>query len=578
MKIVNLILRFLLFILKEIVSFFIKSFLFLVVIMSLIGIFVAKKERREIKIPENAYVEIDLSRRVSEKKNSLASLFSEREINFYSLLKTLNVLEKDNSVKGIMVRLDGMSLNYAQVEELRQKFDRLKNAKKEVICYSSTLSNRSYYLASKASNFIMPPSSSSNINITGYYTELGYYKNFINKLGIEFNVIHVGDYKSYGENYTKESMSPEYRENITTLYSSIFNKFVEDVSKDRKLNKTILESQILSGKLMATESKTLKSLNMVNTLEYYDTFKEKLGKSSIISINRYALVKNLNTKNLSSNKIALISAEGEIVNARIRGASNTGIFPEGVINDIDKALNDNSVKGIVLRINSPGGSALASDIIANKITEARKKKPIYISIGGMAASGGYYIASQGNKIYAENKSITGSIGVVSMIPNIKKLMEEKAEIKIETVKKGEYADLYSLTTEFTEEKAKKIYESCESVYEEFLSVVAKGRNMKRDDVHKIAQGKVWLGLDGIKNGLVDKIGGLEDCIADMARDQNLTSYVVEEIDSTAKWDTFLEEYAPFAEIINQINSFYLDKNSYFTPVLLFPYENGLNIN
>lgn len=578
MKIVNLILRFLLFILKEIVSFFIKSFLFLVVIMSLIGIFVAKKERREIKIPENAYVEIDLSRRVSEKKNSFASLFSEREINFYSLLKTLNVLEKDNSVKGIMVRLDGMSLNYAQVEELRQKFDRLKNAKKEVICYSSTLSNRSYYLASKASNFIMPPSSSSNINITGYYTELGYYKNFINKLGIEFNVIHVGDYKSYGENYTKESMSPEYRENITTLYSSIFNKFVEDVSQDRKLNKTILESQILSGKLMATESKTLKSLNMVNTLEYYDTFKEKLGKSSIISINRYALVKNLNTKNLSSNKIALISAEGEIVNARIRGASNTGIFPEGVINDIDKALNDNSVKGIVLRINSPGGSALASDIIANKITEARKKKPIYISIGGMAASGGYYIASQGNKIYAENKSITGSIGVVSMIPNIKKLMEEKAEIKIETVKKGEYADLYSLTTEFTEEKAKKIYESCESVYEEFLSVVAKGRNMKRDDVHKIAQGKVWLGLDGIKNGLVDKIGGLEDCIADMARDQNLTSYVVEEIDSTAKWDTFLEEYAPFAEIINQINSFYLDKNSYFTPVLLFPYENGLNIN
>lgn len=578
MKIVNLILRFLLFILKEIVSFFIKSFLFLVVIMSLIGIFVAKKERREIKIPENAYVEIDLSRRVSEKKNSFASLFSEREINFYSLLKTLNVLEKDNSVKGIMVRLDGMSLNYAQLEELRQKFDRLKNAKKEVICYSSTLSNRSYYLASKASNFIMPPSSSSNINITGYYTELGYYKNFINKLGIEFNVIHVGDYKSYGENYTKESMSPEYRENITTLYSSIFNKFVEDVSQDRKLNKTILESQILSGKLMATESKTLKSLNMVNTLEYYDTFKEKLGKSSIISINRYALVKNLNTKNLSSNKIALISAEGEIVNARIRGASNTGIFPEGVINDIDKALNDNSVKGIVLRINSPGGSALASDIIANKITEARKKKPIYISIGGMATSGGYYIASQGNKIYAENKSITGSIGVVSMIPNIKKLMEEKAEIKIETVKKGEYADLYSLTTEFTEEKAKKIYESCESVYEEFLSVVAKGRNMKRDDVHKIAQGKVWLGLDGIKNGLVDKIGGLEDCIADMARDQNLTSYVVEEIDSTAKWDTFLEEYAPFAEIINQINSFYLDKNSYFTPVLLFPYENGLNIN
>ena len=578
MKIINLILRFLLFILKEVVSFFIKSFLFLVVIMSLIGIFVAKKERREIKIPENAYVEIDLSRRVSEKKNSFASLLNEREINFYSLLKTLNILEKDNSVKGIMVKLDGLSLNYAQIEELRQKFDKIKNANKEVICYASTLSNRGYYLASKASNFIMPPSSSSSVNITGYYTELGYYKNFINKLGIEFNVIHVGDYKSYGENYTKDSMSAEYRENITTLYNSIFNKFIEDISQDKKLNKAILESQILSGKLMASDPQTLKSLKMVNILEYYDTFKEKLGKSSIISINRYALVKNLNIKNPSSNKIALISAEGEIVNTRIRGASNTGIFPEGLINDIDKALNDSSVRGIVIRINSPGGSALASDIIANKITEARKKKPIYISIGGMAASGGYYIASQGNKIYAENKSITGSIGVVSMIPNIKKLMEEKAEIKIETVKKGDYSDLYSLSTEFTEEKAKKIYDSCESVYEEFLGVVAKGRNMKRDDVHKIAQGKVWLGLDGIKNGLVDKIGGLEDCIADMAKNQNLTNYVVEEIDSTVKWDTFLEEYAPFAEIISQINSFYLDKNSYFTPVLLFPYETGLGMN
>ncbi|MGF6907321.1 signal peptide peptidase SppA [Fusobacterium sp. PH5-44] len=578
MKIVNLILKFLLFILKEVISFFIKSFLFLIVVLSIAGIFVSQKEKNDIKIPETAYVEIDLARRVSEKKNSITTLLNEREINFYSLLKAINAIEKDSSVRGIMVKLDGMSLNYSQVEELRRKFESLKHANKEVICYASTLSNRSYYLASKASNFIMPPSSSSNINITGYYSELGYYKNFINKLGIEFNVIHVGDYKSYGENYTKDSMSPEYRENITTLYNNIFNKFIEDISQDKKLNKTLLEAEILSGKLMASEPKTLKALNMINTLEYYDTFKEKLGKSKIISINRYALIKNLNIKSVSPNKIALISAEGEIVNARIRGTSNTGIFPEGIINDIDKALNDNSVKGIVIRINSPGGSALASDIIANKITEARKIKPIYISIGGMAASGGYYIASQGNKIYAESNSITGSIGVVSMIPNIKKLMEEKAEIKIETVKKGEYADLYSLSTEFTEEKSKKIYESCKSIYEEFLGVVAKGRNMKKEDVHKIAQGKVWLGTDGIRNGLVDKIGGLEACIADMARDQNLTSYIVEEIDSTMKWDTFLEEYMPLGKVISQINSFYLDKNSYFTPVLLFPYEIDLEVN
>ena len=577
MKFVNLILKFLLFILKEIISFFIKSFLFLVVVVSLVGLFISKSninEIKEMKIPENSYIEIDLSRRITEKKIALPSILNDRDISFYSLLKSLNDIKEDNSVKGILVRLDGMNLNYAQIEEMRSKFDELKNANKEVICYASNVSNGNYYLASKASNFIMPPSSSGNVNITGYYTELGYYRNFLNKIGLEFNVIHVGDYKSYGENYTNTEMSPEYRENLTALYDSIFYSFLNDITEDKKLNKANMETLILDGKLMATEPKTLKELELVDTLEYYDALKESIGKSNIIPLNRYSTAKNLNLKGISGNKIALISAEGEIVNYRIRGSGNIGIFPEGIANDIDVALNDSSIKGIVIRINSPGGSALASDIIARKVSESRNKKPIYISIGGMAASGGYYIASQGEKIYAENKSVTGSIGVVSLIPNIKKLMEEKGEITIETIKKGEYSDLYSLSTEFTEERAQKIYESSLGVYEEFLQTVAKGRNMKRDEVHQIAQGRVWLGSDGIKNGLVDKIGGLEECIADLAKACGLTTYSVEEIDSSLKWNSILGEYAPFARVISEVNSFYFNKDSYFTPILYFPY--GIN--
>jgi len=579
MKVVNLILRFLLFILKEIVSFFIKSFLFLVVALSLIGLFVSKteiKEIKEIKIPQNSYVEVDLSRRVTEKKNALPNIFNEREISFYSLIKSLNSIKDDNSVKGILVRLDGLNLNYAQIEEMRGKFDELKKANKEVICYTSSASNGSYYLASKASNFVMPPSAAGNVNITGYYAEIGYYKNFLNKIGVEFNVIHVGDFKSYGENYTKTEMSSEYRENLTTLYDNIFNSFLTDISEDKKLNKSNIENLILNGKLMAAEPKTMKELKLVDTLEYYDALRETIGKDKIISLSKYTTARSVNLKGMGNNKIGLICAEGEIVNYKIKGSGNMGIYPEGIAGDIDKALKDSSIKGIVIRINSPGGSALASDIIARKVSEARKQKPVYISIGGMAASGGYYIASQGEKIYAENKSITGSIGVVSLIPNITKLMEEKGEIKIETVKKGQYSDLYSLSTEFTEDRAKKIYDSSLGVYEEFLQTVAKGRNMKRDDVHNIAQGRVWLGSDGIKNGLVDKIGGLEECIADLAKAKGLSSYIVEEIDASVKWDSIFEDYMPFAKIVNEISSFYLDKNSYFTPVLYFPYGKNNN--
>ena len=215
-----------------------------------------------------------------------------------------------------------------------------------------------------------------------------------------------------------------------------------------------------------------------------------------------------------------------------------------------------------MRINSPGGSALASNIINRKIKEVGKEKPVYVSIGGVAASGGYYIAVAGDKIYAEKESLTGSIGVVSLIPNFKELLG-KIDINVEVVKKGEYSDLFSLSKEFTEKDEEKIYASSLKVYSEFLDVVAHGRKLDRNYVHSIAQGKVWLGEEGKELGLVDGIGGLETTISSLAKDLDLVDYMSVEIVEEEKIDSIIKGYLPFKVF---------SKELYFKPIYFFPYN------
>jgi len=568
-KIVNLILKFLLFIVKEILSFFIKLFLLLFVIVSIVGILSTKKIVRETTIAKNSWVEVDLNRKIYEKKTNLPSFFGERDLSFFTLLESLKAIGDDANVTGVIMRLDGMSLSYGQIEEVSALIREMKLKGKTVYAWTTGLNNGRYWLASTADRIVMPPAAGASVNLGGYYTEIGYFKGLLDKLGIAVQVIHVGEYKSYGETFIRDRMSPEYRRNLTEIYDKILSAFLRDIAVARKQNRSTLEALLLKGELMASSPAKLKALGLIDETQYYSDLTAPMG-DRLVNINKYIFANNIGSRNPKKNKIAVITAEGDIINTRSK--SRGYIYPAGLIADLEKARKNADIKGIVLRINSPGGSALASDIIAAKIREVRAQKPVYISIGGMAASGGYYIASAGSKIYASAGSVTGSIGVVSLIPNLSKLLNEKGAVAVETIKKGDYTDLYSVGTPFTAERMQKLQASAEAVYEDFLRAVAAGRNRNVEDIEKIAGGKVWLGVDGVKNGLVDEIGGLGECIAGLARDYDVREYSVVEITTIPGIDSFLEDYVPMSRLFRLVESADLTKEYYFTPLPYFPYD------
>ena len=562
------------FITKEIFSFLIKGFLFLIIILGISGVVLNEFFKKDNIIIENeSYIEIDLAREFREKTKNLPEILKNEDVNFYSLLKTFDSIEKDEKIKGVILKLDNLALNRGQIEELSKKIASLKSNNKIIYSYMTSVDNRNYSLATKSNEIFMPPAMSANVNITGYYTEMMYYKNLADKLGIKVNVVHVGDYKSYGEQYVKDKMSPEYKENMERLLNKVYDNFVDNISEDRRLNKNLINERILAGDLMVSEPYQLKKLGMVDELMYYEQIKEFVGKKKVISLDKYLQYVYDNKKSTKKNndKIAIIYAEGTILMGEEPRNLSDQLTPNTIITELDKALKNKNIKGIVLRVNSPGGSALASAVINNKIKEVNKVKPVYVSIGGIAASGGYYISADAKKIFADKGSLTGSIGVVSLIPNVKELVE-KIDINIEELKKGEYADIYSLTNEVTKDKLDKIYASNLKVYDEFLNVVSEGRDLNREYVHSIAQGKVWLGEEALELKLVDEIGGIEDTISNLAKDLNLTHYDVIEISESLDYNSILKKYIPLIEVSDKIQSIFVEKELYFKSLYYFPYN------
>lgn len=562
------------FITKEIFSFLIKGFLFLIIILGISGVVLNEFFKKDNIIIENeSYIEIDLAREFREKTKNLPEILKNEDVNFYSLLKTFDSIEKDEKIKGVILKLDNLALNRGQIEELSKKIASLKSNNKIIYSYMTSVDNRNYSLATKSNEIFMPPAMSANVNITGYYTEMMYYKNLADKLGIKVNVVHVGDYKSYGEQYVKDKMSPEYKENMERLLNKVYDNFVDNISEDRRLNKNLINERILAGDLMVSEPYQLKKLGMVDELMYYEQIKEFVGKKKVISLDKYLQYVYDNKKSTKKNndKIAIIYAEGTILTGEEPRNLSDQLTPNTIIAELDKALKNKNIKGIVLRVNSPGGSALASAVINNKIKEVNKVKPVYVSIGGIAASGGYYISADAKKIFADKGSLTGSIGVVSLIPNVKELVE-KIDINIEELKKGEYADIYSLTNEVTKDKLDKIYASNLKVYDEFLNVVSEGRDLNREYVHSIAQGKVWLGEEALELKLVDEIGGIEDTISNLAKDLNLTHYDIIEISESLDYNSILKKYIPLIEVNDKIQSIFVEKELYFKSLYYFPYN------
>ena len=558
MKFFDYIKRFFMFTLKEIYSFFLKlSLLFLVFfifITSMITYFTFK-DKNSHKFKNYNYVLFNVSQ-VTEDKIIGKGLFSGSEkynISFMDILNSLDSIKENKDIKGIVIALDQVDLSSANIEELNKKFDELKKNNKKIYAYGTYLENQNYPLATIADEIIMMPSASANVTLTGYnYTNL-YYKKLLDNLGVNMEVVRIGNYKSYGENYIGDKMSDELKTELTRIFDNRYDKFINNIAKMRKIDKNTLDNDIVNGNNTSLTPFAARDKKLVDKLEGFQELTQRLGITDEKMVDIYDYYEDhsseIEAKNKGNDAIAVIYAEGAIIDDSTANDNTISIAPDNIAIKLEKALETKNLKGIVLRVNSPGGSALASEIIYQTLLKAGV--PIYVSMSETAASGGYYISMAGNKVFADNATITGSIGVVSMIPKFYNA-QNKYGVTANSISKGKYSDMYNPFTPLTEETKTKISESMLSTYKEFKSRVSANRKIDDTILENYAQGKIWLGDEAKNIKLVDEIGGLEETINAMARELKLKEgYRVENIYTEIS----------FQKTLKMLSSFVLEKVS-----------------
>jgi len=527
MKILHYLKRFILFVIKEVLSFFIKLFLFLFIVGIIISAVIKNFEKKPtVAIKDKAYILINLADSYNERLLK-SNLFEDDSISFYTLLQSVENASYDDRVEGIILKMNGDSLSYAQSEELAHELSMARAADKKIIAYFENVGRKNYYLASYANEIYMPRANSTNVNIYPYFREEFYIKKLADKFGVKFNIIHVGDYKSYMENLASSTMSKEAREDTVRILDKNYNNFLDIVSLNRKLNRDDLDKIIKDGDLVAASSVDLMNNKLIDKYAYWDNIISMVGgKDKIITIQDYTknYYKEENLES-SNNVVYVIPLEGDIVESETEVfAGEENINVAETLEKLNIAKENDKIKAVVLRINSPGGSALTSDIIAEKIKELASEKPVYVSMSSVAASGGYYISANADKIFVDRNTITGSIGVVSILPDFSKLITDNG-VNIEKISEGEYSDLYSSDT-FTEKKYNKIYNSNLKVYDDFLNVVSKARKIDKEKLKTIAEGRIWTGEEAVKIGLADEIGGLNEAIYGIAEDNDMDEYSI----------------------------------------------------
>jgi protease IV len=445
------------------------------------------------------------------------------------LVKKIRHAATDSKIKGIYLDLAHIHSGYANITELRNALTEFKKSGKFVYCYSEIYGQREYYLASAASKVFINPQGS--LEFKGLSMHLMFYKNALQKLGVDLQVFRHGKYKSAVEPFLLDKMSEANRLQSETFLNSIWATMLTGIAKDRHL--TIDNLNAMANNLEIEEPRDAEG-KLVDMLAYEDEvlseMKKKTGvaekdKLNFIDLDKYKADTKVDLK-LKNTEIAVIYASGDIESGH--GGRN-GIGSERLVKAIREARLDDKIKAIVLRVNSPGGSALASDVIWREVTLAKKAKPFVVSMGNLAASGGYYISCAATRIFAQPNTITGSIGVFGIIPNFQKAFAEKLGITVDTVNTNKYSNIGSTLLPVNERERAFIQKSVEKIYDVFTTRVAEGRGMTQAMVDSIGQGRVWTGADALKINLVDEIGGLDAALAYAAKAANIKDYKLIEL-------------------------------------------------
>ena len=527
--------QFLKFTLATIVGIFIASLLGIFISFGIIGAIAGSADKATTLKPNSIY-QIDLEGNLVDRsqEDPLSGAFahalgkpSENTIGLDDVLANIEKAKKDDNIVGIYLKGGSLSGGVASIKEIRNTLIDFKKSGKFIVAYADNYSQRMYYLASVADKILINPQ--GMLELKGLSAQTMFFKNTLDKLGIEMQVVKVGTFKSAVEPYVNTKMSDANRLQVNVFMSSIWNNILKEISASRKIPVAKLNSYA-DEMMMFQPTEKSKQYGLVDGLVYIEQVDNVLKKyvknlkkgDDLTFVKQEAMTKVPDTAKYDKSKVALIYAVGEITDTEGDGIVSRDLVK--TINDVEK---DSAVKAVVFRISSPGGSAYGSEQIWHALSVLKAKKPLIVSMGDYAASGGYYIACGADKIVAQPTTITGSIGIFGVIPNIKGL-DDKIGITYDGVKTNKMSDAISINRPFTPEERDLMQSYVNRGYELFVKRCADGRKMKIEQIKAIAEGRVWTGEDALKIGLVDKIGGLNDAIKLAVEKAKLKSYNIKE--------------------------------------------------
>ena len=520
-------------------------FVILLIFFSTLVNYMNKKDR--ISVEENTVLKIDLSTPVVERSadNPIDFINSSGDypIELKDVLMSIEKAKNDDRIKLIYLNFSEVNAGLSFIEEIRAKLADFKTSGKQIIAYSNYYSQYSYLLCSVADKIYLNPN--GFIDLKGISASVVFFKNLLAKIGVETQIIRKGQFKSAVEPFTETKMSNSSRLQTKLLIEDISEFMINCISEERNIEISKINNHI--NELRLNSAAACKKLNYIDDILYEDQLKDSLKlfssstKIKTIDLKNYVNVKLNNKQKISRNKIAVIYANGTISNNK--GSINE-IGTQTITKSLIQAREDKNIKAIVLRVNSPGGSAMTSDLIWRETIITKKEKPIIVSMGDYAASGGYYIACAADSIFSNKTTVTGSIGVFGIIPNLKKLYNEKLSVFFDTVNTHKYSDM-GTNRRLTNFEIDKIRENINQIYSDFINKVADGRNMDTLYVDNIGQGRVWSGAKAKEIGLVDSHGGLFDAIDAAKLIANIEDYRI--IELPKKKD-------PFQDIFSKINS------------------------
>lgn len=494
-----------------------------------------------VAIHKNSILKLNFDNKITERENknpfatfNLKGLGDDDSYGLLDILKAIRTAATDDKIKGIYLETLGVATNLANVEEIRNALIEFKKSGKFIWSYNEMYTQTGYYLCSVADSVWLNPV--GMVEFKGIASQVMFFKGALAKLEIEPEIIRHGKFKSAVEPLINEKLSDANRLQIKTYIGTIWSHLKQGISLSRKVSETELQAMVDNAKV--TNAKTAQQHKLVDRLLYKDEVLERLRNKldvekvddiKVTSLGEYiqanenvSYASTLNANNSkATERIAIVYANGDIESGK--GDDET-IGSDRIAQAMREARLDDKVKAVVLRVNSPGGSSMASDIIWREVLLTKKVKPVVVSMGGVAASGGYYIACCANKIIAEPTTITGSIGVFGVLWNGKGLLNNKLGITVDTVKTGRFADIGTTTRALTATERAIIQQEVETIYDDFISRVAQGRHMTKAQVDSIGQGRVWTAKDAQRIGLVDELGGIDKAITTAAQLAKMQSY------------------------------------------------------